>query len=117
MCGNGLFDDIPHESGQMLKADLEAAGIEYETDEGFADFHSLRHTFITNLALAGVHPAVAQKLARHSSIELTMKYYTHVLHTSEVNAIDALHDLSYTCQKDAQLRTTTDRSEIGRAHV
>ena len=29
-----------------------------------ADFHALRHTFITNLARGGVHPKVAQALAR-----------------------------------------------------
>jgi integrase len=57
------------------------------------DFHSLRHTFVTNLALAGVHPVVAQKLARHYNIQLTMKYYTHVLHKSEVEAINALQNL------------------------
>ncbi len=102
---------MPHTANTavMLKADLKDAGIEYTDASGRdCDFHALRHTFITNLALAGVHPAVAQKLARHSSIELTMKYYTHVLHTSEVAAIDALNVLSYACQKDAQQRTTID---------
>lgn len=87
---------MPHtdNTAVMLRADLRDAGIEYTDANGRdCDFHSLRHTFITNLALAGVHPAVAQKLARHSSIELTMKYYTHVLHTSEVEAIDALKNL------------------------
>ena len=29
----------------MLRVDLEAAGIPYETDSGFADFHSLRGRF------------------------------------------------------------------------
>jgi len=47
-----------------------------------------RHTFITNLALTGVNPAVAQKLDRYFSIELTTKYYTYVLHKSEVSAIE-----------------------------
>ena len=32
-----------------------------------ADFHALRHTFITMLASSGVHPKVAQVLARHST--------------------------------------------------
>lgn len=40
------------------------------------DFHSLRYTFITSLALAGVHPAKAQRLARNSDINLTMGVYT-----------------------------------------
>jgi integrase len=53
----------------------------------YADFHSLRHTFISNLAKAGVHPKNAQALARHSSIELTMNVYTHTVLT------DLAHDL------------------------
>jgi integrase len=100
---------MPHKANtaSMLKADLGDSKIEY-TDASGRDcaFHALRHTFITNLALAGVHPAVAQELARHSSIELTMKYRTHVLHTSEVEAIDALRGLTYASQEDVQRRTT-----------
>jgi integrase len=42
------------------------------------DFHSLRHQYISNLAAAGVHPKIAQTLARHSTITLTMDRYTHV---------------------------------------
>jgi len=102
---------MPHTANTavMLRADLKTADIEYRDDAGRdVDFHALRHTFITNLALAGVHPAVAQKLARHSSIELTMKYYTHVLHTSEVAAIDALQVLSSACHLGAHGRTAAD---------
>lgn len=102
---------MPHAAytAVMLRADLKDANIAYTDANGKdCDFHSLRHTFITNLALAGVHPAVAQKLARHSSIGLTMKYYTHVLHKSEVEAIAALQDLSNSCQKDAKERTSTN---------
>jgi len=31
----------------------------FETTEGRADFHALRHTFISNLARSGVSPKVA----------------------------------------------------------
>ena len=52
----------------------------YEDDSGlFADFHANRHMFITNLARAGVSPKVAQTLARHSDIRLTMNFYTHTV--------------------------------------
>lgn len=58
---------------RMLRQDLEAIGIEQKDSAGrIADFHTLRHTFVTMLARSGVHPNVAQKLARHSSIGLTM---------------------------------------------
>jgi integrase len=49
-------------------------------DEGgrVFDFHSLRHQYVSNLAAAGVHPKIAQTLARHSTITLTLDRYTHV---------------------------------------
>ncbi|MEZ6145560.1 MAG: site-specific integrase [Planctomycetaceae bacterium] len=59
-------------AGKMLKQDLQAAEIEYQNADGlFADFHSLRHTYISNLARNGVPLAAAQKLARHSTPVLT----------------------------------------------
>lgn len=48
---------------RMLRADLARAGIPYRTNWGVADFHSLRHTFITSLARSGVHPSKAQAYA------------------------------------------------------
>ena len=58
-------------------ADLAYAKIaRRDGQDRVVDFHALRHTFISNLAASGVHPRIAQALARHSSIELTMNYYT-----------------------------------------
>ena len=63
----------------MIRIDLTAADVDYEDDrDRVADFHALRHTFISNLARAGVPPPNAQALARHSTIELTMGVYTHI---------------------------------------
>lgn len=42
------------------------------------DFHSLRKTCITNWLEAGVPPHEVQRLAGHSSVETTMKYYAKV---------------------------------------
>ncbi len=80
---------------RMLKADLEAAGIAYVDSAGrYADFHALRHTFVTNLASGGVHPKDAQILARHSTIGLTMDRYTHRAVGDVANAPSVLPDLS-----------------------
>lgn len=66
---------------EMLKGDLEAAGIAYEVKgpDGplFADFHGLRHTYISGLERAGVSLNDAKELARHSTIVLTKDAYTH----------------------------------------
>ncbi|MFC1706240.1 tyrosine-type recombinase/integrase [Planctomycetota bacterium] len=62
---------------KTFDADLRAAGIPKHDARGrVVDLHALRTTFITWLAVSGVHPKAAQLLARHSSIELTMRYYT-----------------------------------------
>jgi hypothetical protein len=79
----------------MLRGDLEAAGIAYRDASGrVADFHALRHTFIPNLAAGGVHPKVAQSLARHSTITLTMNRYSHTHAGDEVAALGVLPDLT-----------------------
>jgi integrase len=66
-------------TARMLRHDLKRAGIAYRDEQGrYADFHALRHTFITQLARSGVHPAKAKALARHSTITLTMDVYSHV---------------------------------------
>ena len=61
----------------MLKIDLAKAKIPYKTQEGFADFHALRHSFITSLEEAGLSVKEAQVLARHSDPKLTLARYTH----------------------------------------
>jgi hypothetical protein len=66
------------DAAEMLRVDLEAAGIPYRDEAGqVADFHALRHSYITLLERSGVSPKLAQELARHSDIRLTMNVYTH----------------------------------------
>jgi hypothetical protein len=57
------------------------------------DFHALRGQFVSNLARAGVHPKVAQQLARHSTINLTMGSYTHLDTEDLAGALKALPSL------------------------
>lgn len=63
----------------MLRVDLAAAGVPYvvEGPDGplYADFHSLRHTYVALLESAGVSLKHAMHLARHSDPKLTLKRY------------------------------------------
>ena len=59
----------------------------------YADFHALRHSFITNLGRVGVHFKTTQDLARHSTPTLTARY-THGLKDDEVAAVNSLPDLA-----------------------
>ena len=93
----------------MLKADLELAGIPYRDDAGkVSDFHALRHSFISNLAAGGVHPKTAQALARHSTITLTMDRYSHSYHGEQSAALEVLPDLSRPTRESVRATGTDD---------
>jgi site-specific recombinase XerC len=77
-----------------LQGDLSDAGIPYETEEGFADFHALRHTYITTLAMSSAPVKIVQSLARHSTPVLTLGVYTHLGLYDQAPALDALPDLT-----------------------
>lgn len=65
-------------AAEMLRRDLDAAGIPYEEGGEVFDFHALRHQFITAVVRATANPKEAQTLARHSTITLTYDHYAHV---------------------------------------
>ena len=59
----------------MVKRDLERVGIPYENEDGIADFHaSGRHTYITQLLRNGTTLPEAKELARHTDVNMTMRY-------------------------------------------
>jgi len=100
-----------HEA-EMIRVDLEAAGIDYVDAAGrYADFHSLRHTTASLLAASGCHPKTAQQLLRHSDINLTLSKYSHVLRGQEAQAIGNLPDLSAP-PKIQQKKTGTDDATV-----
>ncbi|MCC7419984.1 MAG: tyrosine-type recombinase/integrase [Planctomycetaceae bacterium] len=78
-------------AGKMLQVDLAVAGVTYKDANGlFADFHALRHTYITNLGRQGVPLTTAQKLARHSTPVLTAARYTHIDLPDQHRAVEQL---------------------------
>lgn len=71
--------------------DLELAGIERrDASDRVVDFHALRTTHISWLAMTGAHPRVAQALARHASIETTMERYTDLTLVGTREAVEKL---------------------------
>jgi integrase len=81
-------------ASDMLRADLVAASIPCEDEDGrYFDFHGMHGQFISRLAARGVHPKVAQVLARHSTITLTMAYYTHLDVLDVRGALDKLPEV------------------------
>ena len=112
---SGSVLPLPHRhTADMMRADLMAARktwlseaasdaerqereqsdmLRYVDDAGrVADFHSLRHTFITRLVNSGATVKVAQELARHSTPTLTIGRYAHARLHDLSAALDALPD-------------------------
>jgi integrase len=74
---------------KMLRADLARIEVPYQTDEGVIDFHALRGSAVTHWVDSGIEPSVAQKLARHSTITLTMDRYKRTTPTQIRDALDS----------------------------
>jgi integrase len=88
-----LFDNPP--GIRVFDADCQAAGIAKNDARGrVVDIHALRTTFGTHLAVAGVHPRVAQAAMRHSRIELTTNFYTDPALLDVNGAVNALPDFA-----------------------
>jgi integrase len=87
---------------KRFKADLKRANVDYINARGQrADFHSLRYTLATNLALVGTSPRVAMEIMRHSDMRLTAKTYTDA---GLLAVWDKVANLpSFTDPKDSQI--------------
>jgi integrase/recombinase XerD len=78
-------------TSEEKKRRTESDFLAYCSEDGlFADFHSNRHMFITSLERAGLSPKMAQTLARHSDVRLTLGVYTHVGLHDQTTAIESL---------------------------
>ena len=93
-------------AAEMMRVDLEAAGIPYETEEGVADFHSLRAVYVSNLVASGASVKVCQVLARHSALTLTIGVYAKASLHDVAGAVAALPDLTGRPERDEPLAAT-----------
>jgi integrase len=95
-----IAKDNPDEHRRRNDSDF----LKIQTDEGKLDFHALRHTFATMLAVSGVHPKNAQTLMRHSDINLTLSRYSHSQEDQLRAAVNALPEF----ESQAAVKTGTD---------
>ena len=99
---SGMWKDA---GAKMLREDLGKTEIEEVPEDGVIDFHSLRHTFGTLLAKSGVMPQDAQKLIRHSDINLTMGVYDHLRLSDKAKAVCKLPEIEINKQQLAKTGT------------
>lgn len=75
-----LVFPLPDKPNRMLHHDLAAANPPIpvlDAHRKWVDLHSLRHTFVTE-CVKHFPPKIAQQLARHANISLTMELYAHL---------------------------------------
>ena len=88
---------------------LEAAGMQYVNELGERlDIHSLRHSYVSWLAAAGVSPKELMTLARHTDARLTLGRYSHVRLFNLSAAVEKLPTLGDGQEATTQAMTGTD---------
>lgn len=83
-----------------------------DTEGRYADFHALRHSFITMVGKAGVSPREHQDLARHSTYAMTSRY-THSRFYDLSAAVQALPIPTAGPGPEALSATGTDGNSLG----
>ena len=93
---------------RIIDRDFAVAGIEKVDDRGrTVDIHCLRHSFATWIGESGISPRAAQKLMRHSDVNLTMRY-THARDEIETKAFDSLPAARLNSDRRSHNATGTD---------
>lgn len=94
-CAKMYTEQAAKLSGRFMRV-FKAAGIQTETDgadghrkRALVSFHSLRHTFVSLAANAGVPLAVVQSIVGHSTVDMT-RHYFHESENALVSAVAAL---------------------------
>lgn len=108
--GRPVFD-LTDRTAEMIRIDLEAAEIPYETASGVIDFHALRNSYVSHLVSSGASVKTCQTLARHSTPTLTIGLYAKASLHDISGAMDALPDLTATgpTTESARMTGTDDR--------
>jgi integrase len=108
-----LFD-VPADLIKRFNGDCKRAGIPKRDDRGrTVDIHSLRMTYNTWLAQAGVAPRVAMQLMRHEDIEMTMNVYTDPALFDLQGAVEMLPAMH---QADSTMHQTMHQTGVIRRH-
>jgi integrase len=109
--------DVPYSLIARFDADCKRAGIPKRDDrERTVDIHSLRVSFNTWLAQAGVAPRIAQELMRHQDIDITMNVYTDTALldlSAAVESLPMLHQMLHQTGATGLQLTSTDVNEPG----
>jgi integrase len=118
---NAKLFRVPNGLRKILYRDLALAGVQQIDKSGRpiadahgrkVDVHALRHTAGTQLAKHGVLPQVASRIMRHSSINMTMKHYTHLALEDKSKAVERLPAYDSDLGAESEKKTGTDDTDV-----
>ena len=126
--GDRVFRLMPRYMARTLRADLDAARaawiaeaktpedtkdrtesdfLRYEDSDGrIADFHAMRHAYVSNVVASGASIKTAQTLARHSTPVLTVGRYSHARLHDLQGALEGMPALTPDKPSESSLRAT-----------
>jgi hypothetical protein len=87
------LEAVKHDPQDRIRREQSDFLSQVDHEGAVFDFHALRHTCGSWLAMAGEHPKVVQTVMRHSSIVLTMDTYGHLFPGQEADAVGRLRDM------------------------
>jgi len=88
-----MFDLSLNHKGRQVRKYLKEAGIPYETEEGYVDFHALRTAFVTYLGQCAEDPTTLLQLARHAKLDFSVKTYGRTTEERKQVAVEKTYSL------------------------
>lgn len=83
----------PHHITQTFRETARALGLAVR-------FHDLRHTHLSQLLAAGVHPKIASERAGHASVAITLDIYSHAVPSLQEDAAQRFDEIMSGTLKD-----------------
>ena len=102
------LNSVSHRFKVLADAAGLNAGVEDPRDQ--VVFHTLRHTFVSWLVLQGTDLRTVQEMARHRSLEMTMRY-AHLAPSSKRHAANSLPQAGYVPSSDSESQGTGSASD------
>lgn len=72
---------------------MKEYGICKELDIPYIRFHDLRHTHATLMLKANINPKIVAERLGHSSVNLTLNTYSHILPDMQKEAVNKLNNI------------------------
>ena len=88
-----LFDLSVNHKARQVRRYLKEAGIPYETEEGYVDFHALRTAFETYLQQSVEDPRTLLEVGRHSNLNFNVQTYGRTTTARRQAAVEKTYEV------------------------